>query len=130
MPPPRSDWRQTACFELRHRNLIVGPLTFDQIRAEVAETATAEPTSVRRVTPWLPIQDVWAFSVPSGQEHFRCVEIRCEGESVGPVSLDLTRRALTVGRLPLESEVRIVWRWQSVGEALEQLAANASPTGS
>jgi hypothetical protein len=122
-PRPHSDHRATACFELHHRNLIVGPITIDEIRSGVAGGTIPKWAAVRRVTPWLGVEYVATITVPLGHEQHRCIQIRAgDGIIRGPVCLDQIRRAWAKGALPRGMEVRVVWRWESVGLLLERLA--------
>jgi hypothetical protein len=113
-----SDHRETTCLEVGYGQCVLGPMTMGQLSAGLAAGAIPSWAWVRRVTPWLPIEYVPLLALPDGEQRRRCIEVRHQADTRGPVSLDQVRRGRAAGLIPDGSQVRVVWPWVTAEMAL------------
>lgn len=133
MSSSQPDRHGESFFEVRHEGNVVGPVTRDQIRRARAAGKIPEEAQARSVGKWLRVHDVLG---PSGMP-IRCadlpghapLEVRHEGNVVGPVTLDQVRRGRIQDKVPEGAQLRPVGPWRPVDTLLRAVERAARTKG-
>jgi hypothetical protein len=101
------------CFEVRHGEEIVGPVSLDQIRRGRAAGKIPDGSAARIVWPWIAVDEV--LSAPekrlpalfeAADDGRRWYILFGDAEPIGPLATDKVFKALAIGDLPTWAPLR------------------------